>query len=120
SEKEQKKKKRKINDLNNGLIKIDDELMKKVLCEGCKEKKIKDLITKCGNEEMAILIYESKLNSYDKNNIRWILFNEFENIEYLAKGGFGVVHKANWISSYDEYDDGYKKREVVLKRLYNS
>ena len=40
-----------------------------------------------------------------------IIFDEFKNIEYLAKGDFGEVHKATWI-------DG--DREVVLERIYNS
>ena len=42
--------------------------------------------------------------------IQWILFDEFKNIKYLAKGGFGKVHKATWIGH----------REVVLKRIYNN
>ena len=115
SEKEEQKKKGIANGLNNELIKIDDELNRKVLCEGCKEKKIKKLINKCENEEMARLLYQSKLNSFNifKGYIRWIPFNEFGNIEYLAKGGFGEVSKAKWIESY-----GY--RDVVLKRIYNS
>ena len=99
------------------LIKKDNELNTKVLCEGCKEKKIEYLITKCGNEEMAKLLYQCKLNSdSDPDYIygRWIPFNEFQNIKYLAKGGFGEVQKAVWIGEY------YDKREVVLKRLYNS
>ena len=33
------------------------------------------------------------------------------NIEYLAKGGFGEVHKAKW---------AYYGWDVVLKRLYSS
>jgi hypothetical protein len=98
--------------LNSELIKIDNELNRKVLCEGCKKKNIENLITKCENEEMAILLYEIKLNS---DYIRWIPFNEFKNIKYLAKGGFGEVQKAVWIGHYDYYE-----REVVLKRLYNS
>ena len=49
--------------------------------------------------------------NYHNNYIRWIPFNEFKNIEYLAKGGFGEVHKATWI-------DG--DREVVLERIHNS
>src|SRR4051812_28180288 len=52
-----------IDKLNLELIKIDVELNKKVLCEGCKEKNVEKLITKCGNEEMAKLLYKSKLNS---------------------------------------------------------
>ena len=63
---------------------------------------------------MVRLIYERKLNSdnkYYNRYIQWIPFSEFGNIEYLAKGGFGEVHKATWI----RYD-----WNVVLKRLYNS
>ena len=42
-------------------------------------------------------------------------------IEYLAKGGFGEVHKATWINGY--YDDDemkYYDIGVVLKRIYNN
>src|SRR4051812_25800498 len=39
-----------INQLVNELIKINDELNRKVLCECCKEKKIEKLNYKCGNE----------------------------------------------------------------------
>jgi len=111
SEKEEQKKKKIICKLDDELNKIDNELSREVLCEGCKEKKIKKLINKCENEEMARLLYQCKLNSYDNSYIRWIPFNEFENIEYLAKGGFGEVSKVNWVSHLNS---------VVLKRIYNS
>ena len=39
------------------LKKIDLELNKKVLCEGCKEKEIKKLTDKYGNEEIARFLY---------------------------------------------------------------
>ena len=104
--------------INNELIKKDNELNTKVLCEDCKEKKIEYLITKCGNEELARLLYDSKFNlNYSSDCIQWIPFNEFINIKYLAKGGFGEVQKAEWIGHYD--DDG-NEWKVVLKRLYNS
>jgi hypothetical protein len=121
SEKDEQKKKKISYELDGELIYIDDLLNKKVLCERCKEKKKENLINKCGNEEMARLLYEVKLNSNDIYNkcIRWIPFNEFGNIEYLAKGGFGEVSKAKWFGRY-YYDDGYKERDVVLKKLYNS
>lgn len=92
SEKEEQEKKVIIYKLDNKLIEIDDELNISVLCGGCKEKKIKKLINKCGNEGMARF---RKLNY-----IQWIPFNEFGNIEYLAKGGFGEVSKAKWIGHY--------------------
>ena len=45
--------------------------------------------------------------------VKWIPYDEFKNIEYLAKGGFGEVHKATWIN--DRYD-----KDVVLKRIYKN
>jgi len=75
------------------------------------KKKLKKLINECGNEEMARLLYECKLNLGDDDYVRWVPFDEFKNIKYLAKGGFGEVSKAEWISYYED---------VVLKRLYNS
>src|SRR5205807_2378 len=88
-----------IDQIGDKLIDIDDKLKKKVLCKDCEGKKIEKLNDECGNEGIARFIYECKLNSNNNNNehdIRWIPFNEFGNIEYLAKGGFGEVHKATW------------------------
>ncbi len=103
-----------INKLNDKLTEIDDELNQKVLCKSCKGKKIEKLADKCGNEEMAKLLYEHKLNANQYYNyVEWVPFNEFINVEYLAKGGFGEVHKATWI-------DSSRNTEVVLKRMYNS
>ena len=45
-----------------------------------------------------------------------IIFDEFKNIEYLAKGDFTEVHKAIWFNGYYKY---YKDIDVVLKRIYN-
>src|SRR5207244_4801747 len=114
-----------IHELNDKLFEINIRLNNKILCEGCKEKEIEKLTDKCGNEEIArFLYYQCKLNAkyyfdeYYSYYIRWIPFDEFKNIEYLAKGGFGEVHKATWINSY--YDDvkmKYKEDDVVLKRI---
>src|SRR5439155_26266575 len=82
------------------------------------------LTDKYGNEEVArFLYYQCKLNAeyYNDRDIRWIPFNEFKNIEYLAKGGFGEVYKATWINGYySTYEMKYEEREVVLKRIYNN
>ena len=105
-----------IHELNKELFKINIILNNEILCEGCKEKEIEKLTDKCGNEEIArFLYYQCKLNAkhYYYDYIRWILFDEFKNIEYLAKGGFGEVHKAIWIN-------GYYDQDVVLKRIYNN
>ena len=113
-----------IDYLDYELCRIDLGLNKKVLCEDCKGKKFEKLTDKCGNEEMArFLYYQCKLNAHDYvfNHIQWIPFNEFKNIEYLAKGGFREVHKATWIHGYyNNYDMKYREREAVLKRIYNN
>src|SRR5439155_522418 len=85
-----------IDKLNDRLFEINIRLNKEILCEGCKEKEIEKLTDKCGDEKIArFLYYQCKLNAYYYNEyIRWIPFDEFKNIEYLAKGGFGEVHKA--------------------------
>jgi hypothetical protein len=38
-----------------------------------------------------------------KNKLKWFPYNKFENIEYLDKGGFGVIYKATY--------------EIILKHL---
>ncbi len=88
---------------------MNTRLNREVLCKVCKRKEIRKLANKCGNKKMARFFYHN-----DKSNIRWIPFDEFRNIKYLAKGGFGEVHKATWINGY------YRDREVVLKRTHNS
>ena len=66
---------------------MDVDLNGKVLCKSCKVKKIEKLIDKCENEEIPRLLYYCKLNPKYSNYIQWIPFNEFRDIEYLAKGG---------------------------------
>ena len=103
--------------LVGNLFEISTRLNKEVLCEGCKRKEIRKLADKCGNEEIAKFLYECRLNAKNHNNyIQWIPFDEFKNIEYLAKGGFGEVHKALWVDGYQYYKD----QEVVLERIHNS
>ena len=85
---------------------------------------IEKLTDECGNEEIArFLYYQCKLDAehYYEEYIRWIPFDEFKNIEYLAKGGFGEVHKATWINSYyNGFEMKYYNEDVVLKRIYNN
>src|SRR5437016_1408284 len=108
-----------IDELNKELLITDNKLNKEILCEGCKEE-IEKLTDKCGNEKISRFIYQCKLNAKYYHYIRWIPFDEFRNIEYLARGGFGEVHKATWINYYDRFKRKYTNMEVVLKRIYNS
>ena len=119
--KEQEEKDNIVDELNEELSKTNNKL-NEMLCKGCKEE-IKKLTDKCENKEIASFLHECKLNikHYCEEYSRWIPFNEFRNIEYLAKGDFGEVHKATWINCYhNKYKREYDDQEVVLKRIYNS
>ena len=109
-----------ISELDGELFEINTRLNNKLLCEGCYE--VKKLTDECGNRELAKFLYKCRLNAnYNNNHIRWIPFDKFKNIEYLAKGGFGEVHKATWVNSYYDYRERkYRGQEVILKRIYNS
>ena len=74
-EEQGKKKEDIIDKLNKELDEINIRLSKEILCEGCKGKKVKKLTDKCGNEEIArLLYYQCKLNAkyYYGDYIRWI------------------------------------------------
>ncbi|POG78613.1 kinase-like domain-containing protein [Rhizophagus irregularis DAOM 181602=DAOM 197198] len=81
-----------------------------------------------GNHDVDEFIKKAQLKCNSKYKIiEWIEYDKFEDVEYLAKGGFGTVFKAVWkdgpISSWD-YDNNQWKREgetkVALKCLHNS
>ena len=66
-----------------------------------------------GNSEVDKLIQESQLNAKNSSEkLEWIEYDRFENIEYVAKGGFGTIYKAIWKDKED--------RIVALKCLNNS
>ncbi len=65
--------------------------------------------------------------------IEWIPFDKFENVEYLARGGFSTVYKATWTEGYIKWwnretqewtrsgKDSWEGSELVcLKSLNNS
>ncbi|CAB4420322.1 unnamed protein product [Rhizophagus irregularis] len=81
-----------------------------------------------GNHDVDEFIQKAQLKaSSEYKIIEWIEYDKFEDVEYLAKGGFGTVFKAVWKDGPIDYWD-YKnhqfirKREtkVALKCLYNS
>jgi len=69
------------------------------------------------------------LNTQNKQQVlEWIPYNKLKNIEFLAKGGFSVIHKAIWLDGPIDhciYDNDKKKwskhdnKEVALKSLNN-
>ncbi|RIB16289.1 kinase-like domain-containing protein [Gigaspora rosea] len=81
-----------------------------------------------GNNDIDKFIQQMQLHAKKYNEIiEWIPFNKFTNIEYLSRGGFGVVYKATWTDGYiygfNSHKNAWKRSSqmnVCLKRLYNS
>ena len=113
------------------------------LCEGCNQKNTGYKWCKAcnsihfqqnfekwtsGNVDIDKFIQEAQLSANRYQNVlEWIPYDRFYDIEYIAKGGFGKVYKANWIDgsikSWDNENQNWKRRGskvVALKSLNNS
>ena len=99
-------------------------------CQFCNSKHFQQDFNKwtSGNKEIDEFIQKFQLNATCGDEVlEWIPYEKFENIEYLAKGGFGIVHKAKWIDGqiwcWDNNRNTWDKsgnRDIVLKCLNNS
>ena len=99
-------------------------------CQSCNSKHFQQDFNKwtSGNKEIDEFIQNFQLNATRYEEVlEWIPYEKFENIEYLAKGGFGIVHKAKWIDGYihcwnSSQNKWYRPRSqyVALKCLNNS
>jgi hypothetical protein len=116
------------------------------LCKECKQPKNYNHMLQCklqqnfknwtsGNNEVDKFIQKAQLKAKNGREIlEWIEFDRFENVEYLAKGGFGTIYKAIWKDRYIEewdsennqwirsksWDKDYENYPVALKCLHNS
>ena len=80
------------------------------------------------NGNIDELIQRTQLNAKSHYEvIEWIEYDRFENIEYLAKGGFGTTYKATWKDGFIQYwnseNNQWKRQgesDVALKCLHNS
>ncbi|RGB33017.1 hypothetical protein C1646_705498, partial [Rhizophagus diaphanus] len=59
-----------------------------------------------GNNNIDEFIKHSQLNAvfYEKY-LEWIPFEKFQNITYIAEGGFGKIYTAEWLEGYIYYWD---------------
>ena len=81
-----------------------------------------------GDEEIDSLINECNkitMSYVDVHFFEWIPFERFKNVEYLAKGGFATIYKADWLDGplrdkWDHKENNFKRwgsETVVLKTL---
>jgi hypothetical protein len=99
-------------------------------CRPCNAKRFKEDFKNwtSGNKDIDELIQYSQLNAtYYGNCLEWIPFENFQNVTYVAKGGFGKIYSADrpkgnifsWdIENQKWVRSSYKK--VALKSLDNS
>ena len=129
---------------------LDEELnynyKKYGLCEKCKQPK--NTYKWCrvcafqqnfqnwtsGNHIVDKFIQKIQLKAkWQRESLQWIEYDRFENVEYLAKGGFGTTFKAIWkdgsIYEWDSENNQWIRQKtymdhsnfpVVLKCLHNS
>ena len=102
-----------------------------IWCKACNVKRFQQNFEKwtSGNVDIDKFIQEAQLsaNEYYKV-IEWIPYDRFSDIEYIAKGGFGKVYRANWIDGriryWDNKNQNWGRYEsnifVALKSLNNS
>ena len=100
-------------------------------CQSCNAKRFQQNFENwtSGNSEVDKLIQESQLNAKNRGEkLEWIEYDRFENIEYVAKGGFGTIYKAiwkdgfieNWNHKTNQWHRFNKNRTFALKGLNNS
>ena len=82
-----------------------------------------------GNHDIDEFIQKTQLKARNHEKvIEWVEYDRFENVEYLAKGGFGTTYKAIWkdgfIQNWDSKNNQWKRYKenepVALKCLHNS
>ena len=100
-------------------------------CKACNAKHSKQNFEKwtSGNVDIDKFIQDTQLSANKSSKVlEWIPYDRFYDIEYIAKGGFGKVYRANWIDGYiDDWDNKnqnwvrpYPNKFVALKSLNNS
>ncbi|CAB4404800.1 unnamed protein product [Rhizophagus irregularis] len=98
-------------------------------CRSCNSKRFQQNFKNwtSGNHDVDDFIQKAQLKAKDVDHIiEWIEYDKFEDVEYLAKGGFGTTFKAVWKDgpwniNYDNKQFERKgETKVALKCLHNS
>jgi hypothetical protein len=99
-------------------------------CLPCNVKRFKDNFKNwtSGNKEIDEFIQQSQLNAvHFSKKLEWIPFEKFQNVTYIAEGGFGKIYSAEWPEGHIVYWDiknqkwnRHNQRKYALKSLNNS
>jgi hypothetical protein len=102
-------------------------------CQPCNAKRFKDNFKNwtSGNNDIDEFIQYSQLNAvYYNKCLEWIPFENFKNVTYITRGGYGKIYSAEWPEGYIYYwniekqewirDNNSNQLKVALKSLDNS
>jgi hypothetical protein len=99
-------------------------------CQPCNAKRFKKKFKNwtSGNKDIDELIQYSQLNAvHNSKCFEWIPFENFQDVTYITRGGFGKIYSATWpegcILNWDIKNQKwcrYTNRKVALKSLDNS
>src|SRR5437016_3720043 len=99
-------------------------------CYSCTRKHFQQDFDKwtSGNKNIDKLIQDIQLtNKYINRILEWIPYNKFNDIKYIAEGGFAKVYSATWtdgrIGKWDQKSNNWKRKgptKVALKVFNNS
>jgi hypothetical protein len=68
-------------------------------CQPCNAKRFKDNFKNwtSGNKDIDDFIQQSQLDAvHHKKYLEWIPFENFKDVTYITKGGFGKIYSAEW------------------------
>jgi len=99
-------------------------------CKPCNAKRFDENFKNwtSGNKNIDEFIRQSQLNALSyASNLEWIPFENFQNVTYITRGGFGKIYSAEWaegcIYSWKFENQKWRRwtnRKVALKSLDNS
>jgi hypothetical protein len=99
-------------------------------CQPCNANRFKENFINwtSKNKDIDELIQYSQLNALHHTKcLEWIPYENFQNVTYITKGGFGEIYSAEWpeghIWHWDIENQEWKRstsRKVALKSLDNS
>jgi hypothetical protein len=97
-------------------------------CQSCESRHFKQNFKNwtSGNHVVDKFIQKAQLKAkFDGQIIEWIEYDKFEEVVYLAKGGFGTIFKAVWKDGYIKMNFNYQlerngETKVALKSLHKS
>ena len=99
-------------------------------CRPCNAKRLKEKFKNwtSGNKDIDEFIQHSQLNAVHRTKcLEWIPFENFQDVKYVTRGGFGKIYSAEWpegcIYSWDIENQNWVRNsgiKVALKSLDNS